>query len=356
MTKILNSHGRRVAVLCAVLLTAAALRAADLPAEPEKLTSAEAVDAYLAVAEDAEQTPARRNYAAMQIIRRGKKALPRIVELYPVGSVERRGLLADVLGAMKDPGEDATKLLLDDLKKHGLRVHPNVMRALGEMNVTDAADVMVVLLPKASGETRRVMLAALGRLADARAADAFFTGLESSDRLLRMTCADAVTRLLARIKPRTRAVKKDHPYRKVLDRTLEVIRDGTHVDARRFLITGMSRVRDPQASRTLIHMLRNRENSLRVAAADTLGKLKEQDAVDDLIGLTKSSNDTLRRAALRALGTIGDDDCVPRLIDRMEEVTAKERRDILVALRQITGERFGDNPDQWRRWWDKKGI
>ncbi|HUU42529.1 MAG TPA: HEAT repeat domain-containing protein [Planctomycetota bacterium] len=356
MTRISSSSGKVAGFLAAALVTTA-LAAAELPKQPEKLTAAQAVDACLPVAEDPDETPVRRNYAVAQIVRRGKDAVPRIIEIYPAADFDRRGILADVLAGIRDPGTDAAKLLLDDLRRSGLKVHPNVIRALGELNVVEAAEPLVKLMPETTDEMRRVTLAALARLADARAADALLSGLKSPDRLLRMTCADALTRLLAGIRPKKQVMSRDDtPFRSVLDRTLEYVRSGEHVDARRFLITGMSRIDDPAVSRVLVHTLRDREDSLRAAAAGALGTLKARDAVDDLTRLVDASDDAVRRAALRALGEIGDASCVGQLIDRLDDAEAGRRRDIVLALRQITGERFGDNPEQWRRWYAQHGT
>ena len=61
----------------------------------------------------------------------------------------------------------------------------------------------------------------------------------------------------------------------------------------------------------------------------------------------------LKQAALQALAAIGDQSCVPTLIDRLEVSMVKERRDIIRTLRQLTGQGFGDNPEQWLRWWER---
>ena len=92
---------------CAALLACRSVTAASLPAKPEKLKPAQAVDAYLAVVEDDGQTAVKRNYAAAQIVKLGDKAVPRIMALYRCAPAGRRGRLADVLSGMTTPDPEA---------------------------------------------------------------------------------------------------------------------------------------------------------------------------------------------------------------------------------------------------------
>ncbi|KPJ53695.1 MAG: hypothetical protein AMS16_05140, partial [Planctomycetes bacterium DG_58] len=159
-----------------IVLSASILCAAELPKNVEKLSPAEKVDAYLAVVEDARQLPLKRNYAAAQIVELGEQGVPRIMQLYRDGAPERRGCLAGMLGAMKKPGEPAVQMLLEDLRRRGPTVHPNVIKALGDLECAEAAPPLLKLLPKASDSVRPTVLYALGRLADEQAADALFEG------------------------------------------------------------------------------------------------------------------------------------------------------------------------------------
>ena len=334
-----------------IVLSASILCAAELPKNVEKLSPAEKVDAYLAVVEDARQLPLKRNYAAAQIVELGEQAVPRIMQLYRDGAPERRGCLAGMLGAMKKPGEPAVQMLLEDLRRRGPTVHPNVIKALGDLECAEAAPPLLKLLPKASDSVRPTVLYALGRLADEQAADALFEGFDTSDRLVRTVSANGVIRLLVKLKAEKDASRPKSPYRKVLKRTLEYIESGKRDEVRRVLLSGIGGVQDLRSTTVLRRVLRTGAEPLRIAAARALGELKDQRAVDSLTEVFLSDKPALRRAALQALAAIGDKSCVPTLIDRLEVSELRERRDIVRTLQQLTKQSFGDNPDQWLRWW-----
>ena len=75
--------------------------------------------------------------------------------------------------------------------------------------------------------------------------------------------------------------------------------------------------------------------------------------MDDLVEAARGEDRLLRRTALDALGAIGDEECIPALVDLLEEFPAKERRDVIRALQQVSRQPFGDNPVQWRQWWEE---
>ena len=330
------------------------LAAAELPRKPEALKPAEAVDAYLAVVEDKDQTPLRRNYAAAQIVKLGDDAVDRILERYRDGSHERRGYLAEMLARMKNPSAPAVETLHEDLKKNRLSVHPNVVRALGDLECTASAGLLLELLPRADDEMRPTVLRALGRLADERAVDVLLTGLDSPDRAVSAVSADGVIRVLLKLKAAKEAKGSGSPYRQTLTKTLEYIEHGKCDKVRRVLVDGMGRAGDRRAADVLRRVLRVESEPLQVAAARSLGQLKDLQAVDGLADTLFTEKTSLKRASLDALAAIGDDRCVPVLIDRLDVAGARERRDIVKTLQQVTRQRFGDNPVQWRQWWQAR--
>jgi HEAT repeat protein len=350
MPTILKSIGAGNVLL---MLLAMAAGAAELPKHPERMGLNEAVSAYIAVAEDEDQTALVRNYAAAQIIRRGNDALPHLKTLYRGAGVSKRGILADILVGITTDDEKVRTLLLNDLRSTGTRIDPRVIRALGIMGVQDAVPELLRVLPMVRDETRLAALCALGRLADERAIEPLAAGLDDRDRLVRSHCAEGVIKVLEKMHAEE-DVSKRRTYRDLLDRTLAYARNGRHEDVRRMLITGAGRVGDEQAAPTLRRLLTREPDAIRAAAAGALGALRDRRSADDLVDLAGEDNTYVRRAAIRALGEIGEQASVPPLVLMLETCEASWRREIVAALRKITGEPYGANPAQWRHWWEKE--
>ena len=363
----------------------------SLPTNPEKLTPAQAVDAYLAVLLDETQTRIKRNYAAGQIMQLGKAASPAMVERYKRATAQERGYLAAVLGAMgSDP--EAEKVLLADLKERGLGVHPNVILALGKMGSSEARPVLMEMLSQErQREDERVglrlaIVQGLGGVADETSSGVLKEGLDDKDRLVRSACANGLAGLLVRLKaktgPGTSPVEMTSAqrtaaigaYEGVLKDVLEYCQEGKNEDARLILIDGLGTLREVKAVAVLGTVLEKGTPGLRSSAADALGlvlkqattdlgltpaetveRLDAEGMVDDLSEMVGDEDTAMSRAALRGLVTIGDARCVGPLIEELGKATGREhadrRRDMAKGLASLTGQNFGDNAEAWRNWW-----
>ncbi len=351
-----TSRSIELILWCVLLALGRTAVAAEMPRQPEKLPPARAVDAWLAVVEDVRESSVRRNYAEGRIALLGKAAQPRLLELWQGASDERRGTLAEILGMMTDLSEQGVETLMAELRAKGASAHPNVPRALADRDVKKAVPLMLEALPTASGETRLALLHALGRLADPQAADTLVRALDEPDRLVSTTATDGLARLLASMRLATGDAKARDAYRSLFRRALDYADKGPNLGARRVLIGGLGLVGDADAVPLLRRLLRRETVELRIAAAGSLGRLQSREAVDDLAEAARSTDPVLRRTALDALAAIGPDavGCVPTLVEILEESSPKERRDVLRALQQIAQQPFGDNPDQWRQWWEER--
>jgi len=336
-----------------LLVVAGASWAADLPKDAEKLPPGKAVDAYLAVMEDDTQTNARRNYAEMMIVRMGDPAVGRIIELYGHAGAERRGRLAKILAQIPKPSASTVAVLLDDLKKSGPGVDPYVVLALADLKAAQASSLMLEILPRAPDGLRFVLLNALGRLADEKAADALFEGLDSKDRLVRTVSADGLIRLLTDLRAKPIEGGKDS-YHPLMKRVADYIENGSSSESRRILVAELGRVGDPDASGILRQVARTCSGEIQIAAVGSLATLKCADAVGDLVRLLRSKDPILRHRTLEALASIGKMSCVPDLVDMLEGSEPQERREVVEALRRLTNQPFGDNPAQWRLWWERE--
>lgn len=96
---------------------------------------------------------------------------------------------------------------------------------------------------------------------------------------------------------------------------------------------------------TLRDRLRNFRT--RAAAIDEAINAREQ-AVEPAMELLHDRNESTRWSAIKILSEIGDPRAVPALIALLE--SGKSALETINALRAITGEDLGDDPDAWREW------
>jgi HEAT repeat protein len=113
-----------------------------------------------------------------------------------------------------------------------------------------------------------------------------------------------------------------------------------------------------QAIPILIAALDDEDVGLRTSIALALHDLRSDnaEAVPALIRALEEDDWGLQAAAAGALGVIGPDalDAVPMLIRRLHNGDPTVRLFVKVALREITGEDFGEDSDAWQRWWDAR--
>jgi hypothetical protein len=62
----------------------------------------------------------------------------------------------------------------------------------------------------------------------------------------------------------------------------------------------------------------------------------------------------IRVSACQSLGAIRSMEAVDPLISRMEKEQGRVREDIREALKKITNDDLGLNPEHWRKWWDRE--
>jgi hypothetical protein len=106
------------------------------------------------------------------------------------------------------------------------------------------------------------------------------------------------------------------------------------------------------SARPLEGALRDNEESVRAAAALSLGKLKVVGSLKKLIGALKDKSWAVRGAVIEALGTLGEKGAVGALIEHMEkEEETQLLEDCGRALGRLTGMSFGSAVGLWKKWW-----
>jgi HEAT repeat protein len=98
--------------------------------------------------------------------------------------------------------------------------------------------------------------------------------------------------------------------------------DSTYRDLRMTTIWTLGKVNDPRAFEALISALKHEDLGVRIAAADALGDKKDPKAIDPLIAGLKENEEAVSEAFGKALAS-------------------------------ITGKDFGQDHDQWEKWWNQ---
>ena len=120
----------------------------------------------------------------------------------------------------------------------------------------------------------------------------------------------------------------------------------------------LARLGDP-AGKPLItqHLVIPEDGSLRwdrirpgIVAA---GELRMGELRPRLEAAAAKADPFVRREAIRALAKLRDRAAIPALIDRLEDPLPGVRGEALAALRSLTGFRYKETAEQWRRWWNQ---
>lgn len=101
---------------------------------------------------------------------------------------------------------------------------------------------------------------------------------------------------------------------------------------------------------------KDKSQKVRIAAFDALGRFGEKagSAWRPVGDQLSASAWQVRSAAAECLGNLGQMASVEPLITRMEIESGRIRQDIRTALKQITRDDLGNNPEHWRNWWEKE--
>ena len=79
-----------------------------------------------------------------------------------------------------------------------------------------------------------------------------------------------------------------------------------------------------QKENKLLKLVHDKDQQVRLAAIEGLGKVGKDDGFNALITLIADENGTIRAASARALGELGNEHAVAHLVYRMEHETDQE--------------------------------
>ncbi len=124
-------------------------------------------------------------------------------------------------------------------------------------------------------------------------------------------------------------------------------------EVRRAAAESLGRYKDDERiASSLLKLLEDSEPVIRTIAADSLGDLGDEEAVPGLIAGLADEKWQVQAAVIKSLGKLRDPRCVQLLIDLMRR-PGRLQEDSRSALEAISEFDFGLNPDTWQGWWDR---
>lgn len=121
------------------------------------------------------------------------------------------------------------------------------------------------------------------------------------------------------------------------------------------ILVALIKIGNP-AVEQLIYALeyKNNPSVVRQDAAEALGVIGDPRAVDPLIVALKDGHPMVRYAAATSLMLMKNRHAVDPLIDALTDKYSFVRERAQLALKVITGEDFGQDPEKWKTWWKQK--
>ncbi len=185
-------------------------------------------------------------------------------------------------------------------------------------------------------EIRAKAVAELGEMGDRRAVDSLIAALQDENRSVQVAAMWSLGML------------KDPRAIEPLIKSFANSQGGDFLHA----ASALQKIGEP-AVEPVIAALKHQDQKVRRGAACALRGTKDPRAVEPLIQALKDENSGIQRCAGCALGAIKDLRAVEPLIEALKDRGSNVRESALRALRKITEQRFGDNPEQWRKWWEE---
>jgi len=269
--------------------------------------------------------------------------------------------------------------------------------ALGKLRDSRAVEPLIAVLKKEKDETVRARAAwALGWIEDSRAVEPLIATLKDENPHVRRATVKALGRIgKPAVEPLTVALKDENPdIRKgvagalgetedpgvveplvaaLKDRTPKVRREAVRalgrvgkpaveplivalkdedLHFRLHAVWALGEIKDPRAIGALITALNDKDPNVIGGAGVSLGGIGKP-AVEPLIAALKDEKPRIRWGAAWALQWIKDPRAVEPLIGALEDENSHVRTHAEMALMEITGTDFGDNPEEWRKWWEE---
>ena len=238
-------------------------------------------------------------------------------------------------GALEKIGEPAVEALIIALRNPRSDVRLNAAKALGEIQDERAVEPLGNLLNDKDSIVRGYALEVLAKIGKS-ALEKFIEDLKDQDPSKRAGAAEA----LGGIKD-ARAVEPLINALKDLDQHVRMNAAST-----------LGKMKDARAVEPLIAVLNDPVDEVQIYATLALAKIGHP-ALEPLIAALNDQHLIIRYRAAKALGAIKDFRAVGPLIGVMKNNWGLPSQEAGRALLNITGEHFGNRPEEWQKWWDQ---
>lgn len=297
-----------------------------------------------AMGDDDEAVGARVAAALVRIS--GPKLVPDLIEALQDEDNTVRANAANALGMIGPEAKDAVPHLIELLKDENYYVQDNVIHALEQID--PETGVIFALIKTMEGKTpieNMTAVQALGRIGP-KAVPALIEAMQDEDSSMRESAIYALWWMQPQTDPEATEV--------VLALIKALGDENSDVRVRAADALGQIGPKASAAVPALIEALKDEDSSVRKSAAEALGKIGSETsvAVPALIKALKDEDSSVGSAAAYSLQQIGPEasESVPALIEALGDEALNYWATF--ALEAITGQDFGEDAGQWKKWWD----
>lgn len=244
------------------------------------------------------------------------------------------GVVDDLAKLFKHPDHHIRTAAVESVTKLGPQEHGNSFRdllrdemwdvraaaaaALGRIREPANVDALIAMLKDGSSDVRNAAAAALGRLTDSRAIGPLVLALTDVDTEVRKSAAGALNQISPKwadseaarrqsAEVRSALGSGDWSIRRAASGILEQLGEPTSAVSLQANneISSPARRRRQAVLTAFTELLKDADGDLRLAAALTLGRLRDANARSPLMTALSDSDQAVRNAAARALAELG---------------------------------------------------
>ena len=366
------------------------------------------VDALKAISLCAEvikdSDPDVRQRAAQLLIRERLNTQAREVLLAALRDPDTEIRRSAIMVFAEIPDPRAFELLLTCLKDEDWAVREHTAWALKHLKNPEAVEVLITALKDPEWDVRMAVAEALGEIVDSRAVNPLIAVLDDKDDRVRGYASAALKKIFLGDREkdiywageqevwsgRDASFLQNIPLQiligmKDMTNPGELIKalEDSNIYVRAYAVKKLGEIGDVQAVEPLIGLLKDQDpfvakkavlslrsfNDERITAAliaafqdekcidiqdaigASLGLKQNQQALDFLMAMLNHPNIFFHRPAAWGLENARDPRAVDTLINCLDEKHDIARGQIKRALKAITGQDLGENPQEWKKWW-----